>query len=213
MQPEDYLLELLGEEAELRRIRERTQEAGMPPIAIAPVYGRLLTLLVAACGGRDVLEIGTLGGYGAACLARGLSGGERVLTLEIDEAHARVAEQNLQEAGLGGRVEIRQGDARESLRALAAEGRQFDFFFIDADKESYPQYLEACLRLARPGALIAADNALFHGRVVDPQDGSDAARALRAFNRSLMSDPRLTAVILPAYDGLALARVRESFEL
>jgi caffeoyl-CoA O-methyltransferase len=213
MSPEDYLQDLLAEDEVLRRIRERSVEAGLPQIAIQPVYGRLLTLLVAASGAREVLEIGTLGGYGAACLARGLTGEGGVLTLEISDSNAEVARRNLAAAGLADRVEVRVGDAHDSLQTLEQEGRRFHFFFVDADKESYPRYLEACLRLARPGALIAADNALFHGRVVDPQDGSDAARALRAFNRAVMSDPRLTSVILPAFDGLALARVDMGYEL
>jgi caffeoyl-CoA O-methyltransferase len=207
MNPEDYAVELLGDDEVLRRVQERSREAGLPTIAVMPVYGRLLTLLVASSRAERVLEIGTLGGYSAICLARGVGAGGRVLSLEIDTAHASVAEQNLREAGVADRVTIRVGDAHESLRALEHAGERFDFFFIDADKESYPQYLDAVLRLSRPGALVAADNALFHGRVLDPQDGSDAARALREFTRILTTDPRLSAVLLPAYDGLLLARV------
>lgn len=207
MQTEEYIGELLAEDEALRRVRERSAAAGLPAIAVNPVYGRLLTLLAAACGARTALEIGTLGGYSAVCLARGLGPAGRVLSLEISEAHARVAEQNLREAGVAERVEVRVGDARQTLDTLEREGRRFGFFFIDADKESYPFYLEAAVRLAEPGALIAADNALFHGRVTDPLDSSAAARALREFNRTLMSHPRLTAVVLPAYDGFALARL------
>jgi caffeoyl-CoA O-methyltransferase len=208
MEPEAYVEDLLAEDEVLQRVRQRSTEAGLPPISVRPVYARLLTLLVAASGARRVLEIGTLGGYSALCMARGLGSEGRVLSLEINEAHARVAENNLREAGFGDRVEIRVGDAHQSLRALEQEPERFDFCFIDADKESYPAYLESALRLAAPGALIAADNALYHGRALDPQDGTAAARAVRAFNRTLMSHPRLTAVILPAFDGLALARVK-----
>lgn len=209
MEPEAYAVELLGDDEVLRRIQERSAREGLPDIAIAPVYGRLLTLLAAAARGGRALEIGTLGGYGAACLARGVGPGGHVVSLDVDQRHARVAAGNLREAGLGDRVTVRVGDARESLRALEREGERFDVFFIDADKEHYPGYLEAVLRLARPGALIAADNALFHGRVLDPRDDSEAARALRAFTRTLTTHPRLTAVLLPAYDGLLLARVEE----
>jgi caffeoyl-CoA O-methyltransferase len=209
MDTTSYLDGLLAEDEALRRIRDRSAEAGLPAIAIAPMYGRLLGLLAAVRGARDVLEIGTLGGYSALCLVRGLAAGGRVVSLEIDARHAEVAERNLREAGVGDRVEIRVGDAMASLQALEAEGERFDLVFIDADKERYPHYLEAALRMARPGALIAADNALLRGRVADPREGSDDVRAMREFNRTLMAHPRLEAVILPAFDGLGLARVRE----
>jgi len=209
MDAERYAAAMVPEDDALRRVHERIAEHGMPQISVAPVYGRLLTLLVAASGARDVLEIGALGGYSGICLARGLGEGGRLVSLERDPEYARLAEQNVRDAGLGGRValEYRVGDAHATLADLAHEGRRFDFFFIDAEKEGYPAYLDAALALARPGALIAADNAILHGRVLDPADGSEAARALRDFNRELTGHPRLTAVILPAYDGLALARV------
>jgi caffeoyl-CoA O-methyltransferase len=208
MDAEQYVGGLFVEDEALRRIRETSVEAGLPPISIAPVFGRLLGMLAAVGGCRDVLEVGTLGGYSALCIARGLADGGRIVSLERDPRHAEVARRNLDGAGVGERVEIRLGEAAESLAALDAAGDRFDFVFIDADKEGYPRYLEAALRLTRPGALIAADNAIYHGRVADPGDGSDAARAVREFNRTLMTHPRLEAVILPAYDGLALARVR-----
>jgi caffeoyl-CoA O-methyltransferase len=213
MNPEEYAKELVAEDEVLRQVRERSEAAGLPTIAVNPVYGRLLTLLVAASGAGRALEIGTLGGYSAVCIARGLGSGGRLLSLEIDEAHAEVARQNLQQAGVADRVEVRVGEAHASLAELERQSESFDFFFVDADKESYPDYLEGALRLARPGALIAADNALYHGRVLDPQDGSDSARALRSFTRAVMSHPRLTAVMLPAFDGLILARVNPSVEL
>jgi caffeoyl-CoA O-methyltransferase len=207
MDRDEYLDGLLGEDEVLRHVRERIAELGMPSISIRPMYGRLLTILVAASDAREVLEIGLLGGYSAICLARGLRNGGRVTSLELRDDYAAVAAEHLAHAALRDQVEIRVGVARESLAALAAEGRSFDFVFIDADKESYPHYLEAALRIANPGALIVADNALYHGRVLDPQDGSEPARALREFNRRVMTDSRLTSAILPAYDGLAIARV------
>jgi predicted O-methyltransferase YrrM len=209
MDAERYATELIHEDDALQRVREKIAEHGMPQISINPVYGRLLTLLVATSGAREVLEIGALGGYSGICLARGLSSGGRLVSRERDADYARFAEQNVRDAGLGGRItlEYRVGDAHESLAALRHERHRFDFFFIDAEKEGYPAYLDAALTIARPGALIVADNAIYHGRVLDPADGSDATRAMRDFNRELMTHPRLTAVILPAFDGLALARV------
>jgi caffeoyl-CoA O-methyltransferase len=208
MTAEEYAVDLLGDDPTLRRIEERSAAEGLPEIALKPVYARLLTFLVATTGARRVLEIGTLGGYSAACLARGLVDGGAVVTLEVDERHASVARRNLAEAGLADRVEVRTGVAVDILREMERDGDRFDFFFIDADKESYPRYLEAALRLASPGAVIAADNAVFHGRVLDPADRSEAAIALRTFTTAAMAHPRLTALVLPAYDGLLLARVR-----
>ncbi|HEX2191206.1 MAG TPA: O-methyltransferase [Longimicrobiaceae bacterium] len=207
MDREAYLEGLLDEDAVLRGVRERSEAGGLPPISVAPGYGRLLTVLVRACRAREVLEVGALGGYSGICLARGLGPDGRLMSLEVEEAYARVAAESLRAAGLGDRVEYRVGPALESMRALEGEGRRFDFFFIDADKESYPGYLELALRLARPGALVAADNALWHDRVLDPGNVSAPAEAMRRFNRELSRHPRLTAVVLPAYDGLALAVV------
>lgn len=207
MEREAYLDELLDEDAVLRGVRERSEAQGLSPISVAPGYGRLLTVLVRACRARDVLEVGALGGYSGVCLARGLGPGGRLLSLEIEEEYARFAAESLRAAGLGDRVEYRVGPALESMRALEREGRRFDFFFVDADKEGYPGYLALALRLARPGALLAADNALWHDRVLDPADTSEAAEAVRRFNRELSRHPRLTSVVLPAYDGLALAVV------
>lgn len=207
MDREAYVEELLAEDAELRAVRERSEAAGLRPISVVPGYGRLLTVLVRACRAREVLEIGALGGYSGICLARGLGPGGRLTSLEIEEEYARFAAERLRGAGFGDRVEYRVGPALESMRALEGEGRRFDFFFVDADKEGYPAYLEAALRLARPGALIAADNALWSDRVLDPSDTSEAAEAMRRFNRELARHPRLASVVLPAWDGMALAVV------
>lgn len=202
-----YVEALLGSDPDLDRVRRRMAEEGLPEIAIAPVYGRLLTLLVLARGAREVLEIGALGGYSGICLARGLSEGGRLTSLEIREDYARLAHESLSSAGLGERVEYRIGDAHESLAALEREGRRFDLFFLDADKEGLPAYLEAAIRLSSPGALVVADNALWKDRVLDPDDDSPETRAVRRLNRMVSEHPALTGVVLPAFDGLAIARV------
>jgi caffeoyl-CoA O-methyltransferase len=130
-----------------------------------------------------------------------------LISLEIDERHAEVARQNVERAGLGEKVEIRVGDARERLAEL--EG-PFDLIFIDADKEGYPEYLEWALKLSRPGSLILGDNTIWGGAIIDPQDGP--TRAIHEFNERLARDPRLSAIVLPLMrgrvDGLAIARVR-----
>ena len=124
----------------------------------------------------------------------------RLITLELDPRHAEVARENLAAAGLADRVEVRLGRALDLLPSLAAEA-PFDLAFIDADKESYPAYLDWCLRLVRPGGLIVADNVLDRGRVVEVQHGDPRGGAIDAMNRAAASDPRLEALILPVRDG------------
>jgi predicted O-methyltransferase YrrM len=193
-------------EATLRRSRE----AGLPEINVSPNEGRLLQLLAEIAGARRVLEIGTLGGYSTIHLARALSEDGVAISLELNEINAEVARENIMEAGLEEKVEVRVGDARALLAGMVEEGIEpFDLTFIDADKEDYPEYLEWSLRLSRPGSLILADNAIRGGSVIEPQD--ESARVTHEFNESLANDPRLSALILPLIrgwvDGLAVARV------
>jgi predicted O-methyltransferase YrrM len=187
-----------------------SRRAGLPEIQVSPNEGKLLRLLAEIAGARRILEIGTLGGYSTIYLARALSESGVVVSLELDREHAEVARRNIERAGLAGRVEVRVGDARELLAAMVEEGTEpFDLIFIDADKGSYPEYLERAVELSRPGSLVLADNTIRGGSVLDPRD--DSARATREFNENLARDPRLSAVILPILreriDGLAIARV------
>jgi caffeoyl-CoA O-methyltransferase len=209
---DDYIQNLFApqDEALEAAVRE-SQRAELPEIHVSPNEGKLLQLLAETVGARRILEIGTLGGYSAINLARGMAEDGRLISLEIDEHHAEVARQNVERAGLAERVEIRVGDARELLAKIAeSDEGPFDLVFIDADKEGYPEYLEWALRLSRPGSLILGDNAVWDGRVLDPQD--EWSRAMRQFNQKLADDPRLSAIILPLLreriDGLAIARVR-----
>lgn len=194
----------------LENALRRSREAGLPEINISPNQGKLLQLLVEISGARRVLEIGTLGGYSTIYLARALPESGSLVSLEVDERHAEVARENIAGAGLGDRVEVRVGDARVLLaRMVEDEEGPFDLTFIDADKVSYPEYLEWSLRLSRPGSLILADNVIRGGSVLDPKD--ESARATRDFNEALANDPRLSALVLPlireGIDGLAIARV------
>lgn len=187
-----------------------SRRAGLPEIQVSPNEGKLLRLLAEIAGARRILEIGTLGGYSTIYLARALPESGVVVSLELDREHAEVARRNIERAGLAGRVEVRVGDARELLAAMVEEGTEpFDLIFIDADKGSYPEYLERAVELSRPGSLVLADNTIRGGSVLDPRDVS--ARATREFNENLARDPRLSAVILPILreriDGLAIARV------
>jgi predicted O-methyltransferase YrrM len=209
---DDYIQNLFApqDEALEAAVRE-SQRAGLPEIHVSPNEGKLLQLLAEMTGARRILEIGTLGGYSAINLARGMAEDGRLISLEIDERHAEVARQNVERAGLAGKVEIRVGDARELLAKVAESGEgPFDLVFIDADKEGYPEYLEWALRLSRPGSLILGDNTIWGGAIIDPQDNS--TRAIHEFNEKIARDPRLSAIVLPLLrervDGLAISRVR-----
>nr|WP_286672446.1 O-methyltransferase [Cohnella hashimotonis] len=199
---------MFDEDADLVRVSESIRERGMPDISVAPGYGRLLTMLVAAARCKAVLEIGALAGYSGICLARGLTEGGKLTSLELKPEYAELATANIAEAGYGDCAEMIVGDALASLDKLMASGRRFDFFFIDADKENYPNYLERAIGLAVPGALIAADNTLLRGRTLNEGKQGPAVQAVRDFNRRLATDPRLLGTHLPSYDGLALFMVR-----
>lgn len=210
---DDYVEDLYApqDEALEAAVRE-SRRAGLPEIQVSPNEGKLLRLLAEIAGARRILEIGTLGGYSAIHFGRALPEDGELVSLEIDERHAEVARENVERAGLGGRVEIRVGDARELLAALVENGEgPFDLVFIDADKEGYPEYLEWSMKLVRPGSLILGDNAIRNGSVLDPDDAS--SRAMREFNRRISEDPRLSAIVLPLIreriDGLAVARVQD----
>lgn len=207
-QAEAYFEALFEKDADLARVQEEIRGRGMPEISVAPGYGRLLTLLVGLKRPREVLEIGALGGYSGICLMRGMPEDGKLTSLELRENYASLAADNLAAAGFAGRAEYVVGEAAASLARFAEQGRRFDFFFIDADKENYPHYLERAIELARPGAVIAADNTLLHGRTIDPDKAGPSVLAMREFNRRIAQHPRLTGVHLPAYDGLALAVVR-----
>lgn len=207
-QAESYFEELFETDVELERVLEETWKRGMPEISVAPGYGRLLTLLVRLKQPRRVLEIGALGGYSGICLLRGMPTDGILTSLEIREDYAQFARSNLAANGFAERVESIVGDASDSMAQFVREGRQFDFFFIDADKESYPHYLAQAIALASPGAVIAADNTLLHGRTLDDEKSGPSVLAMREFNRMIAQHARLMGAHLPAYDGLALAIVK-----
>lgn len=205
---EEYVESLFIADEDLDRAREGIRLNNMPEISIAAGYGRLLTLLVLASGATNVLEIGALGGVSGICLARGLRKEGRLISLELKQEFADIAYTHLEAAGFGDMVQYRVGEALDKLKELNEEVQRFDFFFIDADKENYPNYLEWAIRLANPGAMIVGDNALMHGRSMDPTVTSPSVLAMRKFNEQVAADPRLESTILPAYDGLTIARVK-----
>lgn len=187
--------------------------AGLPPIQITPWQGQLLHLLARATGARHILEIGTLGGYSAIWLARAVGPGGTVLTLELEPRHAEVARRNLARAGVDDRVEVRVGDARETLPRVRAERRgPFDLVFIDADRPHYDEYLGWAVRLGRPGTLIVVDNVVKGGAILDPAPSDPGLSGLRRFTDRLGAEPNLLAVEVQTvgakgHDGFALALV------
>jgi len=192
---------------------QATADADMPLINVAPNQGKLLHVLALAHGARSILEIGTLAGYSTIWLARALPPGGRLLTLEYEPKHAGVARANIARAGLESAVEVRLGAGLDLLPEIAANGEgPFDLFFIDADKENYPGYLEWAIKLSRPGSVILSDNLIRNGAVLDPSGGDSAAQVIAEYNRQLANDPRLESVVLPIVrentDGLGITVVR-----
>lgn len=190
-----------------------SEAAGLPSISVSPNEGKLLMLLAQLHGARTILEIGTLGGYSTIWLARALPPGGSLITLEAIPKHVEVARANIVRAGLGMIVEVRVGPALDTLPLLAAEARDpFDLIFIDADKQSYPEYLTWALKLSRRGTLIIADNVIRDGEVLDAASGDPRVEGARRFNQQLASEPRLKATVIQTvgrkrYDGIAIAIV------
>ena len=202
----DYISSLFAREDELLiSLREDADRSGLPPISISADEGRLLQVLLRAIGARRVLEVGTLGGYSAIWMARALPPDGELLSIELDPDHAAFATRYIARAGFESRVRIRVGRALEVLPSL--DGEVFDAVFIDADKEPLPTYLEWALRLVRPGGLIMADNALWGGKVIDPNVDDEKTRAVREFNRRFATEPRLTGIVVPTHDGVAVGIV------
>ncbi len=187
--------------------------AGLPPHDVSPAQGKLLELLARAVGARSILEIGTLGGYSTIWLARALSPDGRLITLEVDPGYAEVARANIERAGLADVVELRVGPALDTLPELVAEGRgPFDLVFLDADKQSNPEYLRWALELTRRGSLIVADNVVRGGEVLDAASEDARVQGIRRFHELLAAEPRVSATAIQTvgrkgWDGFALALV------
>lgn len=205
--------QLLKSDAAMDSVLAANRKAKLPPIDVTPLQGKFLELLVRMSGARRVLEIGMLGGYSTAWMARALPSDGRVISLELEQRHADVARKNLESVGLADRVEIRVGRAADSLQKLVADkAAPFDLIFIDADKAGYPDYLDWSLKLSRPGTVIVADNVVREGAVIDPKSADPNVQGVRRFTEKLAAEPRLTATALQTvsskkHDGLILATV------
>jgi caffeoyl-CoA O-methyltransferase len=200
-------------EAAMDQALVEARDAGLPAIHVSANEGKLLYLIARMVRAERILEIGTLGGFSATWLARALPANGRVVTLEVDQRHADVARKNLDRAGVGDRVEIRVGRAAESLSRMIAEREApFDVVFIDADKESYLEYLDLSVQLTRIGSVILADNLIRGGRVLEASPSDANAAAAKKFNAAIARHPRLESIVLPIIrknlDGLSISIVR-----
>ena len=200
----DYIGGLFGAEDQiLASLREEADRTGMPPISISADEGRLLQVLLTSINARRVLEVGTLGGYSAICMARALPPGSRLLSIEIEGEARDIRPEIRRSRGLAiGSRFVLGGPSTSS----ALDGERFDAMFLDADKEPLPTYFEWALRLVRPGGLIIGDNALWGGRVYESQESDDSTRGVREFNRRMATDPRVLGIIVPTHDGVAVER-------
>lgn len=188
-------------------------EAELPAISVTPSQGKLLHMLALLVNARNILEIGTLGGYSTIWMARALPADGRLITMEFDPKHAQVASANIANAGLENMVEVREGNALELLPELAAEGLEaFDLTFIDADKCNNLQYFEWALRLSRKGSLIIVDNVVRDGRIIDADDADADIQGIRSLFKRMATEPRVLCtaqqtVGSKGYDGFAIALV------
>ena len=207
----DYLTAVFGREDEqLRTLMPRAVEAGLPDIAVDAAVGRFLMLLMQIAGARTGIEVGTLGGYSAIWLARGLAAGGTLHTIESEPKHAAFARSEFEAAGVAGRVELHEGAGLDVLPELAERlgPGSVDALFLDAVKPEYPEYLRAGMPTLRPGALVIADNALGGGGwwIDDPEGASESRDAMDAFNRALAADERFETACVPIREGVLIAR-------
>jgi caffeoyl-CoA O-methyltransferase len=204
----EYVREVTLREPEaLRRLREETENHPQASCQIAPEQGQFLHLLVRLMGARKALEVGVFMGYSSTWVALALPADGKLVACDVSEAYTALARDTWRAAGVESRIDLRLAPAMDTLDALIAEGHagSFDFAFIDADKPNYPNYYERALELLRPGGLIAVDNVLWKGKVADPQEQDADTRTMRAFNRKLHEDGRVTLAMATMGDGLTLA--------
>lgn len=206
-----YLLEVsLREPPLLQGLRGETARLPQAGMQIAPEQGQFMALLVRLIDARRCIEVGVFTGYSSLCCALAMPGDGYLLACDSSDEWTQVARRYWSEAGVAGRIDLRVAPALETLDAEidAGHAQSFDFAFIDADKTRYAEYYERCLRLLRPGGVIAVDNVLWGGSVADTDDDSESTRAIREFNAQLHADERIDLSLVPIGDGLSLCRKR-----
>lgn len=213
---DDYIADnFLEDDPALDAVQAACDAAGMPQIQVAPLQGKLLMMFAASLNARNILEVGTLGGYSTIWLARGLAEGGRVLTLELDPGHAEIARNNFATADVADRIEVRVGPALDTLSALHAEqAGPFDLIFIDADKPNTANYFDWAVKLARRGTLIVVDNVIREGAILASESQNKHVKGLRGFFARASADPRVTAIAVQTvghkgHDGLAIVQVTQ----
>ncbi len=207
----DYFLQVSLREADvLRRLREEPAALPEAQMQIAPEQGQFMALLVEQIGARRTIEVGVFTGYSSLVVALALPADGHIVACDVSGAWTAIARRYWDEAGVADKIELRLAPAIETLDSLIAAGEAgaYDFAFIDAEKTEYADYYERVLELLRPGGLVAIDNVLWNGRVVDPESNDDDTNAIRAFNDMLKGDERVTLSMVPIADGLSLARKR-----
>lgn len=200
----------LRESDVLRRLREETAGLEKGHMQISPEQGQFLALLVELVGARRILEVGTFTGYSALVMAQAMEPDGTLVACDLSDEWTRVARRYWEEAGVSDRIDLRIGPAADTLAGLLDDGHAgtFDMAFIDADKKGLDGYWEHALQLLRPGGLVAVDNTLWHGKVADAAVDDVPTRAIRAFNRKVRDDDRVSMSLVPIGDGVTLARKR-----
>lgn len=207
----DYLVAVsVREPRVLASLREETAKLPRADMQISPEQGQFMRLLIELIGARRCIEVGVFTGYSALCVALSLPPEGELVACDVNAEYTDVARRFWREAGVDERIELRLAPALETLDALLGAGQagSFDFAFVDADKESYLAYYERCLTLLRPGGLLAIDNVLWGGSVVDPANTSASTLAIRSLNEHIRGDERVSSSLVPIGDGLFLVRKR-----
>lgn len=205
----DYLLDVsLREPAVLKALREQTQTLPGSHLILAPEQGQFLALLIKLMNAVHTIDIGTYTGYSALAVALALPENGRVITCDSDQQFSKIADEYWQKAGVRKKIDYRIGKAADILNSLLITGHEstFDFIFIDADKRNYLLYYESALSLLKSGGLIAIDNVLWHGQVLDTKDDSQTTLSIQKFNQFLKDDHRVEISMIAIGDGLTLAR-------
>lgn len=207
----DYLLSVsVNESPLLKQLRDETDRLPEAGMQISADQGQFMALLLKLISANRVIEIGTFTGYSALVMAQALPGDGKIVCCDKSEEWTSIARRYWAEAGVQHKIDLRIGSALDTLDSLIEQGNKgtFDFAFIDADKVNMPNYYERCLVLLRSGGLIAVDNVLWSGRVIDEARQDDDTVAIRAFNKTLKDDDRVDISLVPIGDGLTLARKR-----
>jgi len=200
-----YIINIFAQEDDvLKAVVKDAESKNFPMIQVSPDLGKFLYLLIKMVKAKNALEIGTLAGYSSIWLARALPDDAKLTTLEISTEHAEAARSNFSKAGLDNKIDLIFGNAMDSLEKLKNE--KFDFVFIDADKTGYLEYFNRVILMMNRGGIIAADNTLRKGQVIQ-ENTDEGTKAIKVYNKKVAADPRVESLLVPISDGLTICRV------